>query len=130
MVEEFHFRGIQSAREMSVSLINFDTKMDVLGDYISLTETYFPDAYKNGERIHKCSEEIMKEYISVMHEIGIPDDSEIPMMYFVNTIKYCANKYGIFGKKIYFPGREEWRDSILNSGYVAAERIYFNVPIG
>lgn len=68
----------------------------------------------------------MEQYIKVMKEIGIPITSEIPMMYFTNAVKYCFKHYGVEGEKVYFPTEVEWYESIINSGYVAAERIYYN----
>ena len=129
MVEECHFCGIQSVKDMAICMVNYDQKLDVLDERVSLTETFFPEAYKDGKRIHHCADELMEEYLSVMKEIGIPSASEIPMMYFVQTIKNCLNIYGIYGKKMYFPDKNAWRESILEAGYVAAERLYFNVRI-
>ncbi len=130
MVEECHFHGIQSAKEMSICLANYDQPLEIVGEQISLAKEFFPDAFLDGKRLFSCADTLMDEYLKIMKEIGIPSASEIPMMYFVNTIKYCLNNYGITGKKLYFPTDEAWRNSIFNSGYVAAERLYFNVPIG
>lgn len=130
MVEECHFHGIQSAKEMSVCLSNYDQPLEIAGKQISLTKEFFPDAFADGKRLFSCAEVLMKEYLKIMEEIDIPSTSEIPMMYFVNTIKYCLNNYGIMGEKAYFPTNELWKNAIINSGYIAAERLYFNVPIG
>lgn len=130
MVEECHFHGIQSTKELSICLYNYDNPLEIAGNSIILTKEFFPDAYADGKRIFSCAEILMEEYLKIMKEIGIPAASEIPMMYFATTVKFCLNNYGINGKKIYFPTEAEWHDSIINSGYVAAERLYFNVPIG
>ena len=130
MVEECHFHGIQSAKEMSICMANYDRPLEIAGEQVSLTKEFFPDAFLDGKRLFSCADMLMDEYLKMMKEIGIPPVSEIPMMYFVNTIKYCLNNYGINGQKLYFPTEDVWRNSILNSGYVAAERLYFNVPIG
>lgn len=130
MVEECHFHGIQTSKDISICLYNYDHPIEIAGEQIILTKEFFPDAYKDGERFMSCADTLMDEYLDVMKEIGIPPASEIPMMYFINTIKYCLNTFGINGKKIYFPTKNEWRESIINSGYIAAERLYFNVPIG
>jgi len=130
MVEEFKFHGLQSPKELSLCLFNYDNPLDIGGETVILTKEFFPQAYMDGKKLITCADVLMDEYLKMMKEIGIPASSEIPMMYFVNTIKYCLNAYGIYGKKIYFPGAEEWREAIINSGYIAAERVYFNVPIG
>ena len=115
---------------MSICLANYDQPLEIVGEQISLAKEFFPDAFLDGKRLFSCADTLMDEYLKIMKEIGIPSASEIPMMYFVNTIKYCLNNYGITGKKLNFPTDEAWRNSIFNSGYVAAERLYFNVPIG
>lgn len=130
MVEECHFHGIQSSKEISICLFNYDNPLEIAGESIILTKEFFPDAYLDGKRFMSCADILMDEYLKIMKEIGIPPASEIPMMYFINTIKYCLNTFGINGKKVYFPTETEWRESIINSGYIAAERLYFNVPIG
>lgn len=130
MVEECHFQGIQSTKELSICLANFDQTLNIAGEKVCLTKEFFPDAYLEGKRLFSCSDVLMNEYLKIMKKISIPSSSEIPMMYFINTVKYCLNTYGIIGQKVYFPTEEMWEQSICNSGYIAAERLYFNVPIG
>lgn len=130
MVEECHFHGIQSSKELAICLSNYDKVLEIAGEQRILTKDFFPDAYADGKCLYSCADMLMEEYLKIMKEIEIPSASEIPMMYFVNTVKYCLNIYGINGKKMYFPTADAWYDSIINSGYVAAERLYFNVPIG
>lgn len=131
MVEECHFHGIQSAKDISICLYNFDKPLMVNNNVTTiLTKEYFPNAHADGKVMAHCADELMKEYLTVMKEIGIPSKSEIPMMYFINTMKNCFNIYGKYGKNIYFPDADVWRESIQNSGYIAAERIYYDVPIG
>lgn len=128
MVEECHFHGLQSAKDISICLYNFDKPLMVNNTAtVILTKEYFPNAHADGKVLAHCADELMKEYLTVMKEIGIPAKSEIPMMYFINTMKNC---FKIYGKNIYFPEAAVWRESIQNSGYVAAERIYYDVPIG
>lgn len=128
MVSECHFHGIQTLKDMSICLLNFDQNMNIYDDtQEKLTEYYFPEAFGEGKRLAMSSTLLMDQYIKIMKEVGIPKISEIPMMYFINTIKYCFNYYGVNGKKIYFPDEEIWHDSILNSGYVDAERLFSNV---
>lgn len=131
MVEECHFHGIQSAKEKGICLYNFDNPLCINNDMnLILTKEFFPNAYLDGKQMSNCFEILMNEYINMMKEIGIPTNSEIPMMYFINTIKYCLNTFGMKGKKIYFPDSSAWNESIKNSGYIAAERMYYDVPIG
>ncbi len=130
MVEECHFHGIQNQKEMSICLYNYDNPLEISDERIILTREFFPEAYADGYRLSSQVNIIMEEYLKTMNEIGIPPASEIPMMYFTNMIRHCLNDFGIYGKKLYSPTPEAWYDSIKESGYVAAERLYFNVPIG
>lgn len=130
MVEEFHFQGIQSAKELGLCLWNFDNPIKINEESVILTKEFFPDAFADNNRLFNSAGELMEAYLTIMKEIGIPQTSEVPMMYFINTIKYCLEEYGKYGKNIYFPTPKEWQESVKNSGYVAAERVYYNVPIG
>lgn len=131
MVDECHFHGIQSAKDISICLYNFDNQYN-LSNQASLifAREFFPNAYADGKRLSECSDDVMNEYLNIMKEIGIPTNSEIPMMYFINTIKYCLKTFGKSGRDIYFPDVAAWNEAIRNSGYIEAERIYYNVPIG
>lgn len=130
MVEEVNFRGITNAKDIAICLLNFDKPLKFKEDSIILTEKYFPDAFKDNLTLASCSEILMGEYTSIMKEMNIPLTSDIPMMYFINTVKYCLNEYGTCGKGIYFPDKKAWRDSIQNSGYVMAEKVLYEAPIG
>lgn len=130
MIEECHFHGIMSEKDISICLWNYDQKIKFISSSFVLTEKYFPNGFHDGERLFNSAGILMEEYEAVMKEMNIPITSDIPMMYFINTIKYCLNTYGICGKGIYFSDRDAWRDSILNSGYVKAERILYDAPVG
>lgn len=130
MVEECNFRGIMSSKDIAICLLNYDKPIKYDDNYIILTEKYFPAAFKDRNNLTSCAEILMDEYKKIMKEMNIPIISDIPMMYFVNTIKYCFNEYGKCGKGIYFPDKDSWRDSIINSGYVAAEKVLYDAPIG
>lgn len=130
MVEESGFHGIISIKDITICLLNFDKPLRFGNENIILTQYYFPEAYEKGKRLTDSADELMHEFNKVMKEMNISVTSDIPMMYFINTVKYCLNEYGIRNKALYFPDAEAWRDSILNSGYVAAERLLYEAPIG
>ncbi len=130
MVEEDNFHGIISIKDITICLLNFDKPLNFGNENIILTKHYFPEAYEEGKRMSDCAQELMHEFNKVMKEMYIPVTSDIPMMYFINTIKFCMNEYGIRKKSIYFPDAEAWRNSIINSGYLAAERLLYEAPIG
>ena len=128
MVEESRFHGIRSIKDLSICLYNFDVPYTLENNtQIIFTEQYFPRAYADGKRLAKSADILMKIFEKNMKEIGIPTTSEIPMMYFITTIKYCFKQYGANGKNIYFPDEEAWDDAIKKSGYLAAERVYYEL---
>lgn len=129
MVEECHFHGIRTTKELSICLANYDKNMEFDNRQIILTKEFFPEAFDDGKRLFQCSDTLMNEYIGIMKQTGMSVVSEIPMMYFVNTVKYCLANFGAEGKNIYFPSKAEWKKSIANSGYTVAERVYYNVKI-
>lgn len=130
MVEENSFRGITSSMDIAICLLNFDKPLKYGDKQIILTEMYFPDAYKDGKRLINCADTLMEEFNSTMKEMNISILTDIPMMYFINTVKYCLNIYGIRNKNIYFPDKDAWKDSIAHSGYIAAEKLLYEAPIG
>lgn len=128
MVEESRFHGIKSIKDMSICLYNFDVPYTLENnEKIIFTKYYFPRAYEDGKRLTKCADLLMQIFEKNMKEIGIPATSEIPMMYFITTLKYCFRHYGVHGKNLYFPDEEAWDDSIKHSGYLAAERVYYDI---
>lgn len=128
MTEEYSFHGIQSVKDLTICLSNFDMNYRLSeNNQIIFTKEFFPEAYADGHRLSKASQLIMEVFEQNMKEIGIPESSEIPMQYFMNTVKYCFKKYGIHGKGIYFPDKAAWDDALKHSGYLAAERMYYDV---
>ena len=39
----------------------------------------------------------------------------------MDAILYCMKRYGVFGNGIYQPTLEEWKQSILDSGFVTSQ---------
>lgn len=128
MTEEYDFHGIQSVKDLAICLSNFDMNYRLSeSTQIIFTKEFFPDAYKDGHSLAKSAQLIMEVFEQNMKHIGIPESSEIPMQYFMNTVKYCLKKYGIYGEKKYFPDKAAWDDAVKHSGYLAAERMYYDV---
>lgn len=130
MVSESQFHGMKNVSDMSICLYNFDKEIQIFDNRLILTELYFPDAYKEGKKLTDCSNDLWDSFNEIKKENSIIEDAEIPMMYLINTIRYCLNTYGTPGKQTYFPTKSEWKDSIINSDYAENERMYYNVPLG
>lgn len=128
MVEEVMFHGIRSIKDMTICLLNLDTPQKLPdGKKIIFTKEFFPNAFQDGRRFACEAENILKIYEQNMKRYNIPTTSEIPMMYFMSMLRYCLKNFGKYGESMYFPNEECWEKAILHSGYLAAERIYFNV---
>ena len=128
MVEESRFHGIRSIKDLSICLYNFDVPYTLEDNTkVIFTKEYFPIAYEDGKKLAKSAETLMNVFEKNMKEIGIPTTSEIPMMYFITTMKYCFKHYGIEGENLYFPDAEAWDNSVKHSGYLAAERVYYDL---
>lgn len=123
MVNEYEFNGISSTADIQICLSSYDKYLeDDQFSNIILTEFYFPEAYKDNIRLISCASTIMEEFTKLMASNDIDINSDIPMQYFINLINYCLKKFGKYGKGVYFPNAENWREAILESGYIAAER--------
>ncbi len=42
------------------------------------------------------------------------------MMYVTSTIENCFRRFGSDGENLFFPTKEEWNQSIIDSGYIVA----------
>lgn len=123
MVHEYEFKGISSITDIQVCLSSYDKRLDV-DEFTeeSLTEFYFPEAYAEGKRLVLSAGIIMEEFTKVMSKNGIDVNADIPMQYFINLINYCLKTFGKYGRGIYFPDETNWLESIIESGYIEAER--------
>ena len=120
MVEEFKFEGVTSVKDTFVCLLNMDKPLNnFLDGEIILTETFFPEAYKDEKRLAKCDTLLWNAFESVIHDNNIVE-KDIPMKYIMTAIIYCLKTYGHYGKGIYFPDQDAWLDSVAHSGYLKA----------
>lgn len=125
MVDEFDFKGIMGARDIAVTLLNFDNPISISGKRMVLTQIYFPDAYADGNRISTCASDIIDAFTKVMQEYSILI-ADIPMQYYMSALKYCLCEYGKCGKSIYFPDKEAWMDAVKNSGFIQSEMLNYD----
>lgn len=120
MVEEFKFEGISSPKDAFVCLLNMDRPLrNYHNNEVILTESFFPDAYKDGKRLAKCDLMLWNAFSKVIQEKSL-HENDIPMKYMMSAITYCLRTYGSYGKGIYFPDESAWMDSVINSGYLKA----------
>ena len=43
------------------------------------------------------------------------------MKHFMDAVFYCLKRYGVYGKALYHPTIEEWKQSIIESGFVISQ---------
>lgn len=94
MVSQCQFYGIKTLNDISICLYNFDQECLINNKNIVLTECYFPDAYKDGKELSDCAEDLWQAFCEIKKDNGILDEADIPMMYLINTIRYCLSTYG------------------------------------
>lgn len=122
MVNEFEFLGITSERDAAICMTSIDKpfKPDGWKNAIMLSQLYFPQAYKDGIKLYNYAEDLWLAFNEVKKENNI-HTNQILMKHFMDAILYCMRHYGYFEKQLYQPTVTEWKDSIINSGFVLSQ---------
>ena len=122
MVNEFEFIGITNQKDAAICLASTDKPIRIPSckEEIILSELFFPLAYKDGLRLTSYTEDLWNAFKQVKEENNISSD-QILMKHFMDAIFYCLKKYGTYGKALYQPTVEEWRESIVESGFVISQ---------
>lgn len=122
MVNEFEFVGITNQREATICLASVDKPIHIPSckEDIILSELFFPLAYNDEIKLTSYAEDIWKAFDQVKIENNI-SSGQVLMKHFMDTVLYCLKKYGIYGKALYHPTIEEWRQSIIESGFVISQ---------
>ena len=122
MVQEFEFLGITNQKDAAICLASIDKPIRIPSckNDIILSELFFPLAYKDGNRLSKYAEDLWEAFELVKREHNIPS-GQILMKYFMDAVIYCLKHYGTYGKDIYQPTIEEWKESIISSGFVLSQ---------
>jgi len=115
MVEEYEYKGVTSARDILACLHNMDIPMPNYPGKLILTQTFFPAAFADTERLVSCANMMWDAFVSLSQESNAPG-TDIPMKYFMKAVVHCFRTYGKYGKGIYFPDKAAWVDSVGNSG--------------
>lgn len=117
MLEEYLYKGIGSNKDALACLHNLDVPLTNYHKDIILTQTFFPDAYDDKKRLASCADILWDSFCDLLEENNITDN-DIPMKYFMKAIIYCLKTFGAFGKEVYFPTKDNWKEAVLNSGYL------------
>ncbi|MBR4085269.1 MAG: ATP-binding protein [Lachnospiraceae bacterium] len=122
MVNEFEFWGITNQRDAAICMASIDKpiRIDGFDNEIILSKLFFPLAYQDGMRLSAYATDLWKAFECVKSENKIHSD-HILMKYFMDTVLYCLKRYGVFGNEMYHPTIEEWKQSIIDSGFVISQ---------
>lgn len=122
MVNEFEFYGITNQKEVTICLASVDKPIRIQGhhDEIILSKLFFPCAYNDGIRLSSYADDLWNAFEIVRTENNI-FSKQILMKYFMDAVLYCLKRYGTYGEKIYHPTIEEWKQSIIESGFVISQ---------
>ena len=122
MVQEFEFLGITSVEDALICMISIDKPVTIPNckDEIILSRLFFPLAYSDGIVLSSYAEDLWKAFEIVKMEHNIPS-GQILMKYFMDAVFYCLKRYGVYGKAMYKPTVEEWKQSIIDSGFVLSQ---------
>ncbi len=122
MVHEFEFKGITSKKEMTVCMAALDKPFTMSGKEIVLSKLFFPNGYTDNKNILSFTDELWEAFEMVKKEHGIGSD-ELLMKHFMDAVIHCLKEYGSYGEGLYAPTLENWKDSIVSSGFVSSQAI-------
>ena len=121
MTNEYEFKGISDPQDMVVCMASLDKpfRLNATAKEITLSELFFPEAYKNGETLQHFTKDLWNAFMSVerKHSIGI---NEILMKHFMDAVFYCLKEFGAYKKQKYKPTQEDWEYAIEKIGFVQA----------
>lgn len=122
MVNEFEFKGITNQREAAICMTSIDKpfRLPNYKDEIILSQFFFPQAYFDGIKLYNYANDLWEAFEEVKGEYNINTD-QILMKHFMDAIFYCMKHYGAYNKALYQPTKEEWKNSIVNSGFVISQ---------
>ena len=81
---------------------------------------FFPLAYIDVVKLTTYAEDFWNAFEQVKEENNI-SSGQILMKHFMDSVFYCLKRYGVYGKALYHPTIEEWKQSIIESGFVISQ---------
>lgn len=122
MLNTHRFYGIRNEMELGMCLIELDrcTIYDISGSQknITLSEFYFPEAYKDGNAVfYTLALDYWEAFQNVKQFSNISED-DIPMMYFMGSFLKALLRFGKCSENpAYFIGKQELIICIKETGY-------------
>ena len=124
MLKEAEFHGIESQLDLNVCLRSLDNALIPQGydEPICLSETYFPDAYRDGKTLSSFASDFWKA-MQELRKANHINANYMTMKCFMDSVSYCLRKFGAQAgeSRVYAPSITEWEKSLLESGYVSSQ---------
>lgn len=120
MVREYNFLGIVNKQDLQICLASYDFSEYPENSGWSFTRYFFPEAFSEGHKLCEFADQLFECFTEALGKSLI----EIPMQYVTSTIENYLRKYGSEGYNVYFPSKEDWMQSIKDTGYVIAENLF------
>ncbi len=126
MINEIHYSGINSEKELQFCLASMDRLHVVSTGYEKLKESvldfYFPNA--DGKTFFDLADKYYEAFMKVREQHRVMSE-DIPMKYFIDSFVICLNLYGICGDMaVVFPDIQELINCIEMSGYGESDDEY------
>ncbi|HEX7997675.1 MAG TPA: ATP-binding protein [Pyrinomonadaceae bacterium] len=123
MVHRLQFHGLRSASQIKKCLKAYDSDSEHPEDSgWSFTRYFFPAAFDAGFRLGSYADSLWEAFRLTKDEGGLPGNREIPMQYFCRTVEFVLRKYGTHEEVTKGISTAMWKDAIISSGYIDAER--------
>lgn len=128
MVQEHHFHGVRQASELKICLASYDSFLKYpLGSEWTYTKYFFPEGFRKGYRLSNDAELVFECFTKLSEEANLGTKLDIPMQYIIIAINVCLKDYGADKAQLEQPTIKEWKASIINAGFLQAERAYLQL---
>lgn len=124
MLKEAEFHGIESLSDMIICMQSLDKSIVPRGYSapICLSETYFPDAFRDGKNLASFAPDFWTAMQNLRSENGI-GENYLTMKCYMDSVSYCLRKFGVQAgdNMVYMPTVTEWETSLIQSGFVSSQ---------
>lgn len=121
MVQDYKFNGIKNFNDIRSCLANYDDTIYPEDMEWSFTRYYFPELFSEGFRLENCADDVFTIFTELRAEAQLKKPFEIPMQYLTRIVEYVLRKFGVNGENLDKLSMIQWREAILESGYIEAE---------
>lgn len=129
MAREFEFFGLRNAGDVAYVLQSLDSpELEYpAGSGCSYTKYFFPGAFELGWRFEKEGQKLWDGFQMLRDERMLPILKQIPMDFFIKTIRHLIKKHSTTDLAFLGFDREQIESAIVSSGYVEGS-IYYTLP--